>query len=101
LFSVFQRGQGRPATAHLSLMCPLVIVTHQPLIQINLQALKIGIEFLSERDLVKLLQDGLVESLADPIGLRCLRLCLAVIDVIERLVELIVVLFCTPQYSAP
>jgi hypothetical protein len=51
-------------------MCPHVIVVHQPLIQIKPQALQIGIALLSERDLVELLQDGLVASLADPIGLR-------------------------------
>jgi hypothetical protein len=51
-------------------MCTLFIVVHQPLIQINPQALQISIELLSERDLVELLQDGLAESLEDPIGLR-------------------------------
>lgn len=74
-------------------MCPLFIVVHQPFIQLNLQAFQIGIELLSERHLIELLQDGLMESLTDTIRLRRLCLGLGVIDIVEGQVELVVVFF--------
>ena len=69
-FSVFQRGHGRPATAHVSLMCALLIVEHQPVIQIPLQGLKVGVQRFPESDRVELVQDRLVKTLANAIGLR-------------------------------
>jgi hypothetical protein len=51
-------------------MCYFLIVVQQPLIQINLQAFQICVELLPESDLVKFLQDGLVEMLTDTVGLR-------------------------------
>ena len=51
-------------------MCSFIIVVFQSFVQIGLQLIQIAIELLAERDLVELLQDRLVETLADPIGLR-------------------------------
>ena len=51
-------------------MCSFIIVVFPPFVQIGLQLIQIAIELLAERDLVELLQDRLVETLADPIGLR-------------------------------
>jgi hypothetical protein len=54
ILASWRRGEQRP-----------VLVCHEDVIMLWL-----SIELLSERDLVEHLQDGLVESLADPIGLR-------------------------------
>jgi len=44
--------------------------------------------------LVELLEDRLVEALADPIGLRTLYFCAGAPDVIERQIELVLVTVC-------
>ena len=72
-------------------MRALVVVVMQPFIQIGLQRVDAVIEFLAERDLVELLQDRLVEPLADAVGLGRLHLSLCVIDVVDRQEELEVV----------
>jgi len=63
-------------------MRALVIVMVQPFIQIGLQRADAVIELLAERDLVELLQDRLVEPLADAVGLGRLHLGFGVISVI-------------------
>ena len=72
-------------------MRALVVVVMQPFIQIGLQRVDAVIELLAERDLVELLQDRLVEPLADAVGLGRLHLSLCVIDVVDRQEELEVV----------
>jgi hypothetical protein len=51
-------------------MRPLMIIVSHPKVKICLQLLNISINLFAESDLVKLLQDGLVEALANSIGLR-------------------------------
>lgn len=51
-------------------MGAFVVVVMEPVIQTGLQRVDAVIELLSERDLVELLQDRLVEALADAVGLR-------------------------------
>ena len=51
------------------------------------------VDLLSERDLVKLLQNGLVEPFADSIGLWRSGFGLSVINVVDGQVELIIVRF--------
>ena len=51
------------------MMCSFIIVVLQPYVQIGLQLFNVAIELLAERNLVELLQDRLVEALADCIGL--------------------------------
>lgn len=51
-------------------MRALVVVVMQPFIQIGLQRVDAVVKFLAECDLIKLLQDRLVESLANTVGLR-------------------------------
>ena len=51
-------------------MCALSVVVMYPLIQIGLQLLNAFVEVLAERDLIELLQNGLVEPLADAVSLR-------------------------------
>ena len=60
----------RSAATHFALMSSFGVVMMQPYIQIGLQFLNGLIELLAERDLVKFLQDRLVEPFADTVGLR-------------------------------
>ena len=48
---------------HFALMRALVVVVAQPVVQIGLKRVDAVLELLAERDLVTLLQDGLVEAL--------------------------------------
>ena len=45
---------------------------------------------ISERDLVELLQNGLMEAFADAIGLRMAHLRLRMLDVIQSQIELVI-----------
>ena len=56
-------------------MCSFIIVVFQPFVQIGLQLIEATIELLAERDLVELLQDRLVEALADTVGRVLPRFC--------------------------
>lgn len=51
-------------------MRALMVVVVQPVIQIGLKRIDAVVELLTERDLIELLQDCLVEPLADPVRLR-------------------------------
>ena len=72
-------------------MCSFIIVVFQPYVQIRLQLCNIAIEFLAERDLVKLLQDRLVKSFTDSVCLRAPGFSFRVIDVFQSQVELVFV----------
>ena len=52
-----------------------------------------SVDLLPERDLVELVEERLVEALADAVSLRALRLRLCVVDVTQRQVELVLVPF--------
>lgn len=73
----------RPAAAHLALMRALAVVVIDPVVQIRLQLVDGPVDLAPERHLVELLQDGLVESLADAIGPRVTHLGLGVFNVID------------------
>ena len=60
----------RASTAHLALMRALSIVFLDPGIKVALQRLDVCVDLLTERDLVKLLQQRLMEPLADTVRLR-------------------------------
>src|SRR5574343_1592961 len=51
------------------------------------------IELAAERHLIKLLQDGFVETFADAVRLRMSRLGLGVLDVVQGQIELVVMGF--------
>jgi hypothetical protein len=51
-------------------MGSFIIVVFQPVVQILLQLIEVTVELLPEGYLVELLQDRLVEALADAVGLR-------------------------------
>lgn len=46
-------------------MCSSIVVVRQPFIQISLQLVDRAVNLASERDLIELLQDGLVEAFTD------------------------------------
>src|SRR5438477_13172061 len=68
-----------------------IVVFDQPGVEISLQLVDRVIDLLAERDPVKLVQDSAMEALADPVGLRALGLCAAVIDVLNCKIELVIV----------
>src|SRR5262249_54501149 len=63
----------------------------QPRIEIGLQFGKRAIELLAEGNAVELVQQRLVEPLTNAVGLRAPRLGARVIDVLDRKVELVLV----------
>lgn len=67
--AIFQCCHRSSTTAHLTLMCSFIIVAVQPIVQIHLQPIYIGVNLLSEGNLIKLLQNSLVKTLTDTIGL--------------------------------
>ena len=73
-----------------TLMGPFSIILIKPPVKVFLQGLQVAVHALAERDLVELVQDGFVEALTDAVGLGRLGLGLAVIDVIDGQVELVI-----------
>ena len=69
-FPVDHSFDGCSAATHFALMRALLVIVMQPFIQIGLQRVDAVVKFLAECDLIKLLQDRLVESLANTVGLR-------------------------------
>src|SRR4029077_3568825 len=59
------------------------VVPGDPGIEVSLQLLDASVDTFAERHLIELLQDGLVEALADAVGLRAPRLGAAVVDVLH------------------
>jgi hypothetical protein len=74
-------------------MRPLFVVLLDPQVQIGLQFLPGSANLLPKGDLIDLLQHRLVETFADAIGLRASCLGPGVIDVLDREVELVLVVF--------
>src|SRR5262245_39814540 len=72
-------------------MWALLVVIDEPRIEIGLQLVDPPVELLAERHAVELVEQRLVEALADAIGLRAARLGARVIDVLDRQVELVLV----------
>src|SRR5215472_18791200 len=88
------------AKAPAALMGSLLVVFGDPHIKVGLQLIDGAIDFFAERHPVELIQDGAMEALADSIGLRALGLGAAVIDVLDREVELVVVAFTAAEFGA-
>jgi hypothetical protein len=65
-------------------------VLPHPLVEVSLQVLDGAVELLAERDAVERVEQGLVEPLADAVGLRALSLGARVIAVLDGEGELIV-----------
>ena len=72
-------------------MRPPRVVFDQPGVEIGLQLVDRVIDLFAERDSVKLVQDSAVEALTDSVRLWALGLGAAVIDVLDREIELVIV----------
>ena len=73
-------------------MGSLFVVLFEPLIEIGLQLVDGLVKLLSKRHSVKLIEHGLMKSLADPIGLRTFGLGTRVIDILQGQVQLVLVM---------
>jgi len=69
--------------------CPIVL--SQPIIQIGLQFVQVVIELFAKCGGVKLFLDGAMEAFADTVGLRVASLGAAVVDVLHRQVQFVLV----------
>ena len=83
-----------------ALMGPMLVVLGDPSIKVGLQLVDGVIDLFTERHPIELVQDGAMEALADSIRLRALGLGAAVIDVLDREVELVVVAFTAAEFGA-
>src|SRR4029077_1442739 len=88
------------AEAPSALMRPPLIIVDEPSIEVGLQLLNRPIDLLAEGDPVKLVQHSAMEALADAVGLRALGLGAAVIDVLDRQIELVFVTFPAAELGA-
>src|SRR5207237_10802204 len=68
-----------------------IIVFDQPGVEVGLQLVNGVIDLLAERDPVELVQDSAMEALADSVRLWALGLGAAVIEVLDREIELVIV----------
>ena len=92
LFAVDHGLDRRSAAAYFALVRAFVVVMLQPFIEIGLQRFDGFIELFAERDLIKFLQDRLVEPFADAVRLRRFHLGLGVVDVVDRQEQSVIVL---------
>src|SRR5438477_1815648 len=88
------------AEAPAAVMRPLLVVVDEPGIEIGLQFLDRAIDLFTERHPIELVEQRAMEALADPVGLWALGLCAAVIDVLDRQVELVLVAFPAAELGA-
>src|SRR5215467_6864764 len=88
------------AEAPAALMGPLLVVSGDPRIKVGLQLVDRAVDLFAERHPVEFIQNGAMEALADSICLRALGLGAAVIDVLDRKVELVVVALGAAKFSA-
>ena len=73
-------------------MRSVLVVFDQPSVEVRLQLVQALVDLFAESDLIELFEYGLVESFADAIGLRTLRFGSRVINVLQREVQLELVL---------
>src|SRR5215813_11214974 len=81
-------------------MWSTIIVFNQPGIEIGLQLVDRVIDLLAECDPVKLIQHSAMEALADSIRLWALGLGAAVVDVLNREIELLFMAVGAANFSA-
>ena len=73
----------------------------EPFIQIGLEFFDSCVNFLSESDLVELLEHCLVEPFADAVGLRASCFGFRVIDVLNGKVKLVLVMLAVAAVLGP
>src|SRR5437660_12572672 len=88
------------AEAPAAVMRPLLVVVDEPGIEIGLQFLDRAIDLFTERHPIELVEQRAMEALADAVGLWALGLGAAVIDVLDRQVELVLVAFPAAELGA-
>ena len=81
-------------------MGALFVVLDEPDVEIGLQLVDCQIDLLAERNSVELVQDSAMETLANAVSLRALGLGTAVIDVLDREIELVFVALAAAELSA-
>src|SRR5690348_1374122 len=86
--------------APAALMGALFIVLDEPEVEIGLQLVDHQIDLLAERNPVELVQDSAMEALANAVGLWALGLGAAVVDVLDREIELVLVALAAAELSA-
>ncbi len=74
-------------------MGALIVVMIQPFVKISLQLLNCRVYLLAECDLIKLLQDRLMKTLANTVCLRLFDPGFGMINLINRKEKLIIVTF--------
>lgn len=74
-------------------MCACIVVVIEPFVKISLQLLNGRVYPLAEGDLIKLLQNRFVKSLADTIGLGLFHFGFGMINVVNGKEKLIIVAF--------
>ena len=72
-------------------MCSLTIVVLHPVIQVSLQLVQRVIQFPPERNLIKLLQHGFMEALADSVCLRMPRFGPGMFYAVYAQIQLVIV----------
>ena len=77
-------------------MRPVLIVLREPRIQVSLQFLEPVIQLLAKCHAIKLILDGAVETLANSVGLRRVRLRLGMVDILDSQIQLVLVMFPIP-----
>src|SRR6266700_1593522 len=81
---------------------PRLIVFANPQIKIGLELVDRTIHLFAESDAVELVEHGLVEALADAVGLRALGLGPHMVDVLDGKIELVLVmLWIAAIFRAP
>jgi hypothetical protein len=88
------------AEAPAALMGPSFIVFGDPGIEVGLQLVDCVVDLLAERHPVELVEHGAVEALADAVGLRAFGLGAAVVDILDRQIELVFVALAAAKLGA-
>ena len=78
----------------------MLIVFGDPRIKVGLQLVDGAVDLFAECHPVELIQDSAMEALADSIRLRALGLGAAVIDVLDRQIELVFVALGAAKFGA-
>jgi hypothetical protein len=69
MFGVSECLEGRPSLTIFASVRPFPVIEFQPLIQISLQFLQGGVQLFTKSNLIKLILDRSMETLADAITL--------------------------------
>ncbi len=81
-----------PVTVFATVRAFCIVMRH-PLVEVSLKFIQGGIDFLAEGNVIKFFFNGSVEAFADAVGLRMVGLGFAMVNIFNRQVELILVVF--------